>query len=39
MVLEIWRARVSSNIGLIYRGMVVKSQSPHLFAIGYHEGA
>jgi hypothetical protein len=26
---------ISSNMGLVYRDVVVKSQSPYLFAIGY----
>ena len=35
MVLEIGRVGISSNLGLGHRGVVVKSHSSHLFAIGY----
>ena len=35
MVLEIWRVAISSNLGLAYRGVVVKCKSPLLISIVY----
>jgi hypothetical protein len=34
MALEIWRAVISSDMGLVYCARAVRSQSSHLLAIG-----